>query len=53
MDDHPVQTTPNHQPPKMDVLPETFLQIIFAAKWLVRHSSTSLQPAVHGLGTQL
>ena len=35
MDDHPVHTTPNHHPPKMDVLPKTFLQIILAAKWLV------------------
>ena len=41
MFDHPFHTTPNHHPPKMDVLQKTFLQIILAAKWLVRHSSTS------------
>ena len=43
-----VYTTPNHHPPKWDVLPKTFLQIILANKWLVRHSSTvqyALQPA--------
>ena len=40
MDDHPDHTTPNHHPPKMDVLPKTFLRIILAAKGLVRHSST-------------
>ena len=34
------QFTPHH-PPKMDVFPKTFLQIILAAKWLVQHSSTS------------
>ena len=32
---------PNHHPSKMDVLPKTFVQIILAAKCLVRHSSTS------------
>ena len=31
----------NHHPLKMDVLLKTFLQIIHAAKRLVRHSSTS------------
>ena len=36
-----IQFTPNHHAPKKDVLPKTFLQIILAAKWLVRHSSTS------------
>ena len=41
MNDHLVNTTPNHHPPKMDGLPKTFLQIILAAKWLVRYSSTS------------
>ena len=41
MDDLPVHTTPNHHPPKMEVLPKTFLQNILAAKLLVRHSSTS------------
>ena len=41
MNDHPVQTIPNHHPTKMDVLPKPFVQIILAAKWLVRHSSTS------------
>ena len=39
MDDHLVHTIPNHHPTKMDVLPKTFVQIILAAKWLVRHSS--------------
>ena len=33
MEDYPVYTTPNHQPPKIDVLPKTFLQIILAAKF--------------------
>ena len=42
MVDHLVHTTPSHHPTKMDVLPKSFLQIILAAKWLVRHSSTSL-----------
>ena len=32
-------------PSKMDVLQKTFLQIILAAKWLVRHSRTYPQPA--------
>ena len=41
MYDHLVHTTPNHHPPKIDVLPKTFLKIILAAKWLVRHSSAS------------
>ena len=40
MDDHPVYTTPNHRPPKMDVLVKAFLKIILAAKRLVWHSST-------------
>ena len=31
-----VHTTPNHQPPKMNVL-----QIILASNWLVGHSNTS------------
>ena len=31
----------NHNPLKMDVLPKTFLQIILAAKWLVRPSTSS------------
>ena len=31
MDDLPVHTTPNHHPPKMDVLPKKFRQIILAA----------------------
>ena len=35
MDDLPVHTTPNHHPPKMEVLPKTFLQSILTAKWLV------------------
>ena len=41
MDDHLVHATPNNRPPKLDNLPKTFLQIILAAKQLVRHSSTS------------
>ena len=48
MDDHPVHTTPNHHPLKMDVLPKTFLQIILAVilyGYIVRHSSMSPQPA--------
>ena len=32
LDDLPVHTTPNLHPPKMDVIPKTFLQIILAAK---------------------
>ena len=32
---------PNHHPSKMDVLPKTFFQIIFAAKSAMQHSSTS------------
>ena len=43
MDDHPVHTRPNHHHTKMDDLPKTFVKIILAAKWLVRHSSTSLR----------
>ena len=35
-----VHTIPNHHPPKRDVLPITFLQIILAAKWLL-HPPTS------------
>ena len=41
MDDHLVHTIPNHYLIKMDVLPKTFFQIILAAKWLVRHSTTA------------
>ena len=41
INDHPVDTIPNHHPTKMDVLPITFVQIILAANWLVRHSRTS------------
>ena len=37
----PYQTT-TMASPKMDVLPKTCLQIILAAKYLLRHSSTSL-----------
>ena len=40
MDDNLVHTTPNHHTPNMDVFPKTFLQIIIAAKWLVRYLST-------------
>ena len=35
------QFTPHHYPSKMDVLPKPVLQIIPAAKLLLRHSSTS------------
>ena len=42
MDDYLVHITPNHHPPKINVLSKTFLQFILAAKWLVRHSSSSL-----------
>ena len=41
MDDLPVHTIPSHHTTKMDGLPKTFVQIILAAKWLGRHSSTS------------
>ena len=44
MDDHPVHTLPNHHQTKMGVLQNTFVQIIFAAKWLVQHSSTVCPP---------
>ena len=40
MNDHLVTTIPNHHLTKIDVLPKTFVQIILAAKWLGRHSST-------------
>ena len=40
IDDHPVHTIPNQYKTKMGVLPKTLVQIILAAKWLVRHSST-------------
>ena len=40
-DDHPVHTTPNHHHIKMDVLSQTFVQIILAAKWFMRNSSKS------------
>ena len=40
MDGHLVHTTTNHYPPKMDILPKDFLQIILHVKWLVRNSST-------------
>ena len=43
-DDLPVHATPNHHHPKMDVLRQTFLRIILAAKWLVQHSSTACPP---------
>ena len=41
MDDHLVPITPIHHPSKLDVLPKHFIQIIFTAKWLVRHSILS------------
>ena len=40
-DYHQVPTISNHHPTKMDVLPNTFVQIILAAKWLAWHSSLS------------
>ena len=43
MDDYPFHTIPNQYPTKVDVLPKTFVQIFLAAKWLLRHSSTSPQ----------
>ena len=33
--------TTSHHPPKLDVIPKPFLQIILAAEWLVWHSSMS------------
>ena len=36
-----VHTTPNHHPPKMDILQKTFLQIILAVKWIVRPPNSS------------
>ena len=42
--DQLVHTIQNHHPTKMDVLPKGFLQIILAAQWLVRHSSTVFPP---------
>ena len=41
MDDHRDYTTPNHHPPRMDVLQKAFLQIILAARWLGRRRNTS------------
>ena len=41
MDNLPVHSTPNHHPTKMDVLQKTVLPIILAAKFRVRHSSTT------------
>ena len=40
IDDHLVHTPPKHRSPKMDDIPRTFLQIILAAKWLVRQSKS-------------
>ena len=37
INDHTVNTTPNHLPSKMDALPKTFDQIILVAEWLVRY----------------
>ena len=42
--DHPVHNLPNHHQTKMGVLQNTFVQIIFAAIWLVQHSSTVCPP---------
>ena len=44
MDDNPVHTIPNHHPTIRGVLLKTFVQIIIAVKWLVRHSSMNQQP---------
>ena len=44
MDDNPVHTIPNQHPTIRDVLLKTFVQIIIAVKWLVRHSSMNQQP---------
>ena len=41
LNDFPVHTSPNDHPPKMDVLPKSFLLIILSSKWLMPHSSTS------------
>ena len=41
IDNHLAHTTPNHHPSKMDILLKTFLRIIHAANWLVRHSILS------------
>ena len=47
MDDHPVHTIPNHHHTNVDVLPKTYAQINFAAKSLLRHTSTYiLKPTV-------
>ena len=35
-----IRFIPHHHPTKIDVFPKTFVQIILAAKWLVRHLST-------------
>ena len=43
MDDYPVHITPNHHSLKMDVLLKTFLKIILAGKWLLRHSRIPTQ----------
>ena len=41
MDDHQVHSIRNYHPTKIDDLPKTFVQIIFAAKWLVRPTATT------------
>ena len=41
MIDHLIQTTPFHHHPEKNDLSKTLVQIIIAAKWLVRHSITS------------
>ena len=40
INDHTVNTTPNHLPSKLDALPKTFDQIILVAEWLVRYSNS-------------
>ena len=42
---HAVHTSPNHHPPKMDVLTKTFLLIILAAKWYSSAFKYVRQPA--------
>ena len=45
MDDHPVHTQQTNTLHQNGWSPNVFLQIILAAKWLVQHSSTSLNLA--------
>ena len=45
MDCHPFNTIPNHHLTKMDVLTKTFVRIILAQKWLLRHTKYVPQTA--------